>query len=203
MATTKKKQLLHKLKSLAAVDTPRKCETSWSCHWTLGYDEGWYFERRLADVTTLLCVLLALKFFNEDGLLLQSACGTAQLHDPETIARRDGSGYWRIQWNLYLRGGYRGGCLGCPQPRQHTGVNGHLAEPALAPSLQPRNLDLTYISLQDLAKNLFVEWKLSSIDFSGCLSGLRQLCGRGFIKVGVAKKNLILLFFFFVCNYLL
>ena len=42
----------------------------------------------------------------------------------------------------------------------YTSINRHLAEqPALAPSLQPRNFDLIYIWLQSLAKNLFVGWK--------------------------------------------
>ena len=57
----------------------------------------------------------------------------------------------------------QGGALGAqapPQPRQHTSIDKCLAEqPASAPSLQPRNLDLIYNWLQNLAKNLFIGWK--------------------------------------------
>ena len=80
----------------------------------------------------------------------------------------------RLYFVSIFRGGYRG-VLGVlkhpPQPRQHTGFNGHLAEQsALVSPFQPRNLDLTCIWLQK--KNLFVEWKsqvsLTSLD--SCLS---------------------------------
>ena len=51
------------------------------------------------------------------------------------------------------------------QPRQHTGFNRHLAEQtALAPPL------------------------FSQETLICCLSYLQQLCGHGFIKVGVAQK---------------
>ena len=89
-----------------------------------------------------------------------------------------------VQYIIYTyiqsTGADTGGCLGCsstpPQPRQHTSINRRLAEqPALAPSLQPRNLDLTWIWLQNPAKKPVCKLKTSSsIYFSGSLSRSRQ-----------------------------
>ena len=78
-------------------------------------------------------------------------------------------------------------------------------QPALAPSLQLMNLDLsTKCSYKPVCKVK----KLGSIDIPGCLSRLQQWCSRGFTKVGVTKFSCTIIYYWIhyhliclICNF--
>ena len=98
-----------------------------------------------------------------------------------------------LHFSAFIRGGYRGGAWGAqaPPPSAKTTYRFQWTlgwTTSFSTPLQPRNLDLTYIWLQNLAKNLFVEWK-SRVPLTSL-----AVCLVRSNYVGVAKKFRVRLF---------